>query len=71
VIVSIEQRKTVAFEELSKAVDDLTKAEQRVSALVTFERGAERWSRSWSSDERVSDPGLESRKAWIPCPFRC
>jgi serine protease Do len=67
VIVSIEQRKTAAFEELSKAVDDLTKAEQRASALVTFERGAERLVTVVELGRAgLEDPGLESRKAWIP-----
>jgi S1-C subfamily serine protease len=67
VIVSIEQRKIGRLEELSKAIEELAKPGERVGALVTFERGAERLVTVVEIGRAgLEDPGLESRKAWVP-----
>jgi len=68
VILAIEERPTTGFEALANAIDELTRGkEARVPALVTFDRGGERLLTVVELGRAgLEDPGLETRKAWVP-----
>jgi serine protease Do len=68
VIVAIDDRPTPGIEALESAVNALTKdKEERVPALVAFERTGERLLTVVDLGRAgLEDPGLEARKAWVP-----
>jgi serine protease Do len=68
VIVTIDERPVASFEALEKTVEALTYGkEERVPALVGFERGGERLLTVVDIGRPgLEDPGLEARKAWVP-----
>jgi serine protease Do len=68
VIVAIEDRPTSGFETLDAAVKAMAQAgDERVSALLTFERSGERLLTVVDIGRSgLEDPGLETRKAWVP-----
>jgi serine protease Do len=68
VILAVDERPTSSFEALERAVEDLTKARnERVEALVSFERSGERLLTVVDLGRPgLEDPGLEARKAWVP-----
>jgi serine protease Do len=68
VIVAIDDRPIPGLDALEGAVDALTKdKEERVPALVAFERTGERLLTVVDLGRAgLEDPGLEARKAWVP-----
>ncbi len=76
VIVAVDKQPIGAFEVLERMIDGLTKGpgsgpgtgnEERVPALVAFERSGERLLTVIELGRPgLEDPGLEARKAWVP-----
>ena len=69
VIVAVDKQPVGAFEALERTIDGLTKMkkEERVPALVAFERSGERLLTVIELGRPgLEDPGLEARKAWVP-----
>ena len=68
VIVSVDGKAIGSFEALEKTIEVLTRGkEERVAALVGFERAGERLLTVIDVGRAgLEDPGLEARKAWVP-----
>jgi serine protease Do len=68
VIVSIGERQVTNVDALEKAIDALTKGKEgRVSSLLSFDRTGERLLTVIELGRPgLEDPGLETRKAWVP-----
>ena len=68
VIVEIDGTLVEHVEALSKAIEQLTNGKKEaVSVLVTFDRGRQRMLTVLEVGRAgLEDPGLETRKAWIP-----
>ncbi len=68
VIVSVDGKAIGSFEALEKTIEVLTSGkEERVAALVGFERAGERLLTVIDVGRAgLEDPGLEARKAWVP-----
>jgi serine protease Do len=68
VIVSIDQKPVNGFEALERAVEEIVKGKDEPSpVLVAFERSGERLLTVVDLGRAgLEDPGLETRKAWVP-----
>jgi serine protease Do len=68
VIVQVEGKDVKKLEDLEQEVEQLTKGkDQRVPALVAFERGRQRMLSVLDIGRpALEDPGREARKAWVP-----
>ena len=68
VIVSIDQKPVNGFDALERAVEEVVKGKDEPSpVLVAFERSGERLLTVVDLGRAgLEDPGLETRKAWVP-----